>query len=479
MSKLVNLDSQTIFGFSESLLKSNFEEPKPTPQLHHQLWAHYCSDNKLVADAAPRSHAKSTAVTHTCSLATVLFRVRDFGLIVSGTEAQAMMFLGDIRAELTENDKLRKLFGISHLEKETESDLIVKCTDGHRFRLMAKGSGQSLRGVKWRGKRPGFIICDDLETDDIVNTKETREKFKRWFNASLVPCLSPSGFLRVVGTILHMDSLLENIMGDGSWSSHRYKAHNKDYSEILWEEQYDEEALRAIKTRFVSQGLSDLYSQEYLNYPIDEENAMFKLSHLKGIKDPDEPLEYYAAADFAITQKSYSDYTVIAVCGISPSNQMKIVDIRRGRWDAFEIVEEMMSVQRDYSPEMFTVEKGAIEKSLGPALELAQREASLWIDLNPKTPDTDKVKRAKSFAVRVRRGAVEFDTEAHWWDDAVDELTRFPKAKHDDIVDALSWLGLTVDSYNEARTYKEQEEEDWEDEINLTFDSTANSITGY
>jgi len=41
--------------------------------------------------------------------------------------------------------------------------------------------------------------------------KDRRDKFKRWFYGALLPSRSKEGVIRYVGTILHMDSMLENL----------------------------------------------------------------------------------------------------------------------------------------------------------------------------------------------------------------------------------------------------------------------------
>ena len=69
-----------------------------------------------------------------------------------------------------------------------------------------------LRGLRWNNKRPNLVVVDDLENDEAVVNRDRREKLKRWFNGALLPCLSDTGIVRVVGTILHLDSLLESLM---------------------------------------------------------------------------------------------------------------------------------------------------------------------------------------------------------------------------------------------------------------------------
>jgi len=479
--KPLKITAESVYGFTESLLKSNFDNPQPTPDFHKELWEICCSPNDKVAIGAPRGHAKSTSVTHAFTLALVLFRERSFGIIISDTELQASLFLSDIKDEILENQKLRELFGIDCFLKDTNTDVIVRFTDGSLFRIMAKGSGQKVRGIKWRNKRPDFVICDDLENEEIVLNKETREKFRNWFFGSVLPMLSDTGIVRFVGTILHMDSLLERLLNDNTWESARYRAHNEDFSEILWPEKFSKEKLQTIRKGYVNQGFPEGYSQEYLNYPIDESTAYFKREHLTPIENKEEALNYYAAIDFAISQKERADYTVIVIAGVSSSGMVKIVDMRRGRWDSLEIVEEMLAVQIAYSPEMFTTEAGSIEKAIGPFLNAEMHRRNVFINLNPRTPDTDKMRRARSISARMKAKGVQFDTEAEWYPDMEQELLRFPKDVHDDIVDALAWIGLTLDQLHSANTPEEQANEDWEEEYADAWDDHVgvNTNTGY
>src|SRR5689334_3226364 len=176
------------------------------------MWEMCCSPYKFVAIAAPRGFAKSTAITHAYVIANIVFRERSFVLVVADTEGQAGFFVEDIKKALAENEDLMKAFGIKKLIKDSSTDFIIEFDDGHQARVIAKGSGQKLRGVKWDHKRPDLIVCDDLENEELVKNKERREDFRNWFSGALIPALSKNGIIRVVGTILHTDSMLNNKM---------------------------------------------------------------------------------------------------------------------------------------------------------------------------------------------------------------------------------------------------------------------------
>ena len=480
----MELTAELIKGFTGSVLAPRFDNPAPIPKFHEELWELCCLDDDRVAIAAPRGHAKSTSTTLSYVLAEALFRSSKYILIVSDTEGQAAQFLGDIKVELAENDALQDLFGKMTFLKDAETNLVISMEDGYQFRIVAKGSEQKVRGLKWRNRRPDLIVGDDLENDEMVMNRDRREKFRNWFYKALLPCGSDTCKVRIVGTILHLDSLLERLLNDTSWTTKRYKAHNEDFTEILWPEKFTKERLQRIRQGYIQQGMPEGYSQEYLNYPIDEENAYFRREDFQSYDEDDlqhKHLYYYSAVDFAISDKERADYTVIATVGVDSENNMYVVDLRRGRWDSLEIIEEMFSVHHRYRPEVFTVEAGAIQKAIGAFLKKEMFQRSVFLNLNPLVPVKDKQTRARSIQARMRMGGIYFNKDASWYADLEQEMIQFPRSQHDDQVDALAWIGLSLDKYLEGKTQQEVADDDWDEEFeDDDYDFSGRCIsTGY
>lgn len=510
------LTANVIKGFSSSLLQKDFDGAVQSPECHYAWWELFCSDHKQVAVAAPRRHAKTTAVTQTCGLAAVLFREREYVLIVSDTITQATQFLGEIKQQLVENEQLRTLFRIHSFVKETEDDFICMCDDGHTFRMSAKGAEQKLRGLKWKNKRPDLIICDDLENDEIVMNKERRAKFKRWFYGALLPCLSFRGKIFVVGTILHNDSMLESLMPkrhhrgytqeelrswvrdnygrhrvvDG-WVSIKYKAHNPDFSEVLWKENYDREYFIAKRQEYVAQGIPDVYSQEFLNTPIDESLAYFRRADLRDFTDEDRSLlktaewhkrfNFYIGTDLAVSTDEVADWSVFVVAGLDEKGYLWVFDIIRERMDAQEIVEMILKLEKRWSPITISMEKGQIEKSVGPFLRQRMLDSGVFPTITPVAPSVDKLTRARSIQARMRAGAVKFDKLGDWYYEFEDEAVLFPRSKHDDQVDALAYVGLIVDKMIQGSTTRQLQQEEYEEEYEQSglAEAGRSTYTGY
>lgn len=499
----MQLTSAIIKGFSSSLLQKNFDNAVESPKCHEEWWELCCSSSPKVAISAPRRHAKSTAITLAYVLACVCFRERSYVLVVSDTITQATQFLSDVKKELSDNENLRELFQIKGFEKDTEDDCIVRCVDGHEFRLSAKGSEQKLRGLKWNNKRPDLIVGDDLENDEIVLNSERREKFKRWFYGALLPCLSVKGIVRIVGTILHEDSLLNNLMPSewgkhtvveplkmwskdkkAPWQSVKYKAHTDDFKHILWPANYTAEYFLSIRADYYARGIPDVYSQEYLNEPIDESVAFFKKGDFLASSETErkQKMHTYITCDLAISKSETSDYSVFLVAGVDENKNIHVKNILRERLDGREIVDTLISLQKIYEPELVGIEEMQVSKAIGPFLREEMLRTGVYLNLLPlKHGGKDKIARARSIQARIKARTVKFDKSADWYHPLEDELTKFPRAKHDDQVDCLSYLGLMLDSLIEAPTQKEMDNEQYESELRESglYEHGRSEYTGY
>jgi hypothetical protein len=340
-------------------------------------------------------------------------------ILVSSNEEMAIEHLGDITREVTENEELIEHFDIEKLETAAKTDIIINFRDGHQCRIIARGSGQKMRGRKWKGKRPGLIVCDDLEDDEQVENIDRRVKFRRWFYRALLPAMRRGGKARLHGTILHEDSLLARLMKDGSWKTLFYRAHKgfDDFSEILWPEQFTEKELRRIRKSFVDQFDASGYSQEYLNDPFDNSEAYLKKEDFQPMEDLDYQIEKRLAVgvDFAISKKDKANRTSFTVGGQDALNTLHFVAQYVDRWDSLEIIDQMFKIQEHHEPIAFFVEDGVIWKSIEPMLTQEMAKRNVFLTCIPLLSIKDKKTRGRSYQRRMRAKACKFDKEADWF----------------------------------------------------------------
>lgn len=200
----VTLTADLIESFAGTFISPKYDQQCPTPKFHREAWALYASDVQAAMVIAPRDHAKSTALSMIFILASVLFRVSDYVILVGSTEDGAAEQLGNITEELLENEDLIREFGVKKFLRTATTDVICEMADGYRFRILARGAEQRIRGRLWKGKRPNLLVCDDAEDDEQVLNADRRRKFRVWFFRAAKQALSKSGKIRVHGTVLHL-----------------------------------------------------------------------------------------------------------------------------------------------------------------------------------------------------------------------------------------------------------------------------------
>lgn len=494
----IKLTPNMIAGFSEVFLHDGFDKPKAAPAFHRDLWEWDCSDAELGVAVCPRGHAKTTSSTITCALADVLFGAEDFEILIGVNEKKAAQLLANIDYILTDEAYigLQQAFSVEVI-KSNEVELIGR-VKGREFCLMARGKGQKVRGELWRQKRPGTIRVDDLEDDEEVLNDDSRKKTKHWFENAVLPAPADGGRIRMVGTILHEDSLLNNYIhqsqlhGDEcrekgiepTWNGFFRSAHKgiDDFSDILWPEMFSEEKLRKIKQRYkLSRNLNG-YSQEYLGIPIAEGNEFFAAEGFIPMqaRDYEKAMNKYGSIDFAVSTKADTDNTAFGIVGVSADNIRNVLDMQAQIMDTLDACELWFDLDLAYKPEYWIVEDENISKSVGPFLNKMMIEKNHFLNIKKVRPKSDKKMRARSWQAVHASGGARYNTHMPGGYDALEhEMKGFPRAAHDDRVDVLSQIGMDLDAQAAALTPEEQDEEDY-DEMVVTTGSTGRcQTTGY
>lgn len=504
------LTAKLVEAISGIYLSPRYDNPMPTPDFHRECWALYCSDEQSAGAIAPRDHAKSTALTFDFTLSAAVTRWADYIIIIGSTEDKAAEQLSNISDELHNNQELREAFAISHFETDQKTEIIVCCDDGHKFRILARGAEQKIRGAMWKGKRPNLIVCDDMEDDEQVESVERRKKFRRWFFRAAKQSLSKTGKIRVHGTILHEDSLLNRLRKNRMWSFRFYKAHESydDFSHILWPQRWTEQQLRDKQKEFEEDGDATGYAQEFLNDPSDRNDTYLRESQFRPMTDADKEIEklYYAGCDFAVSKADHANRTSLTVGGKAIGPNTYIVDQRVDRWDPLEWITEMFELQLTYNIQVWFVEGGVIWNAVSslvyqemiaetrspPMVEIFGSR-DIFLNIEVLNPVKDKGVRGRSYQKRMKAGVMRFDFGGTWYESYKLENLRFTgiaQARLDDQFDSTATLCLGLDNIpnlteddiiegNRVEEIDEIEEEERQYYAQQGRTSERNRVTGY
>jgi predicted phage terminase large subunit-like protein len=490
----LELTPDLVEGLIRKYLIRHYDNPAPIPPFHRELLARVCNVHPKVAMAAPRGHAKSTTITLAYVIACVVFRVKDFVVIISDTLDQATLFLETIRGILQNDPDLSRDFDFYRkFETDSQGQIVVQFKDGTQFCIMAMGTGQKIRGRLWQNKRPNLIVADDIENEEIVESETQRIKTRNWWYRSVVPARSnknsagqETGHVRIIGTILSLDSLLYRLIGNRSWSTALYAAHKSfdDFSEILWPEVWPEDKLRLERQSFLDDGQPEGYSQEMLNNPIDLTDPYFREEDMLEMEPADfhKPMHYFVGFDLAISTKKKAAWTVFVIGGVDAEGYLHIKDVLRYRSNDMNVhVQNMLNLQRRYKCKLWKCETGQLSHALKGHLFAEMRRTGIFLNLDDQVPTQDKELRARSIQGQMRAGRVKFHKQATWFPGLHIELIQFPKGAYKDQVDSLAWLGLSVADFSRAPTAEEIKEAEYQrkkTEAGLTYEGQS-EITGY
>jgi predicted phage terminase large subunit-like protein len=490
----VELNPEMVEGLIRKYLIRHYDNPAPIPPFHREILARVCNVHPKVAIAAPRGHAKSTTITLAYTIACVLFGIKDFVVIISDTLDQATLFLEAIKGILQNDPDLYKDFSYhKKFEVDRADQIVVQFKDGRQFCIMAMGTGQKIRGRLWNNKRPNLILGDDIENEEIVESDTQRVKCRNWWYRSVVPARSnrnnagqETGHVRIIGTILSLDSLLYRLINNKSWSTELYSAHEgfDDFSNILWPQVWPEDKLRTERQAFIDDGQPEGYSQEMLNNPIDLTDPYFRKEDLIPMEPGDykKPKFFYAGFDLAISTKKKAAWSVFVIGGMDAEGWLHIIDVLRYRSNDMNVhVQNMINFQRRYGVKIWRCETGQLSHALKGPLHSEMRRQGVYLVLDDSVPTQDKELRARSIQGQMRAGRVKFDTNAPWYPALELELIQFPKGAYKDQVDAMAWLGQNVAEMARSPTAEQIEESKYQRKVAAAGLSLVgqNETTGY
>ena len=430
---------------------------------------------KVVAKESPRlmlflppRHGKST-------LASVAFPAWHLGrnpqhefISCSYSGSLAMGFSRKVRGLLRE--PTYKTAFETRLDPESQSAEAWLTTAGGGFVAAGVGGGITGKGAHV------LVIDDPVKNREDAESQNNRDANWDWYTSTAYTRLAPGGGVLVILTRWHDDDLAGRLLkataeGGDDWEVVRYPAiaeseeQYRDAGEALHPERYSVDALDQIRKAVGPRDWSALYQQN----PVADDGEYFTRDMIQ-YYDPEDidmdAMRYYCAWDLAIGKKDRNDYTVGMVIGVNEYDELFIVDVVRGRFDGFEIVERILDLYEEWKPSMIGIEKGHIEMALGPFLEKRIRERGLYEayikDL--RTGRRDKEARARAIQGRMQQGMVYFPRDEIFTGPLVAEMLRFPGGVNDDQVDALAWLGLMM---TEFATYQAPviREPSWRDKL--------------
>lgn len=187
---------------------------------------------------------------------------------------------------------------------------------------------------------------------------------------------------------------------------------------------------------------SYLFANQYMNEVIPAEDRRFKPEWNKYWSVLPSPCYRFAFVDPAIGQKDHSDYTAIVMIEVSEDGIWYVRLANRYRISPTQIVEKLFDLHKEFNLQAIGIEVVAYQEALLYMLDEEMRRRQEVLPVKGITRKAiSKETRILGLVPRFEWGKIFLCGGLR---DLEDEMSMFPRASHDDLLDALSSLEEVV-----------------------------------
>lgn len=363
--------------------------------------------------------------------------------IIGASYSQELALKDNVNTRyVVESEWYKSLFPETRLQPDQNEKRKFSTTSrGHR---LATSVGGTLTG-----EGGDYLILDDPIKPDEAMSDVVRAKTNDWIDQTF---MTRKNDPKTAVSVLIMQRLHENdaaghllekgwehlslpaefnrstvvSIGDKRWDI------KKD--SLLMPDRLSAEVLERIKLDVGSYG----YAAQYLQSPAPTGGGLIKKQWLRFT--PERPLAYDMVVhswDTATKDGVLNDYTCCTVWGIKKDGYY-LIDVINERMEFPELKRKVLAMADRDRPRYVLIEDKASGQSL-----IQEIRSSTTLPIIPIIPKGDKVTRASFVSVEFEAGNVILPEKESWVGAFVDQLTLFPNAKHDDMVDSatqfLNW----------------------------------------
>ncbi len=437
--KFVELAKNDLLAFTKVFLKTYLTVD--IPSFHKDLYKMLPTVERL-ALATPRGHGKSTIASVFYPLWLALFEKRQDITIISASETLAIEWLRKIKREIETNEKIKYFWGDLKSDKWTENHIILN--NNRRVNIRARGAGGQIRGF-----RPDVLICDDLETNESVESEDQRKKLREWIFKDCLNTLLPGGQFIIIGTLIHPLSVLSDLLSvDNGWVKRKYQAYidgDQVPGKELWKEMWSHEKLQERKREIGSWA----FAAEYMNDPTSDEASPIKETSIRYWKEIPSQFSCVIAVDPAYSEDEQADYKVASLVGIDEKSNRYLFEYIRTHAPIGEFQEAIINLwlRNKGTCTAIGVPNAGVEKSFFDSFLKKCDEKKMYppiIELKNTFTNTQtnvSVRNKKSRIIAALQGLFEqgkyYIHPNHI--EARDELLTIGSSRWDDIVDTMAY----------------------------------------
>lgn len=442
-----------------------------SPVVHYYIIDNFVAeDDKDVINMCHRGIAKSTLKEY------LILYLAVFNILPSFGEVRYAIYVSD-----SIENGVKKMRNSLQYRRENSSFLMealpkVRFTDmrwefhnkeGKHFVVTGHGAQTGVRGTREKNRRPVLALLDDLISDTDARSTTVIAQVEDTVYKAVDYALHPQR-RKIIwsGTPFNARDPLYKAVGSGAWRVNVYPVCeafpcSRENFRGSWEERFSYDyVLKQYKKAVRMNNLSS-FNQELMLRIMSEEDRLIQDSDIvwyerKFVMDNRGAYNFYITTDFATSEKSSSDFSVISVWALNSNGDWLWIDGICKKQLMDKNIVDLFRLAQMYNPQEVGVEVSGQQYGFISWIKTEMGTRNCYFNLASDgnsnkpgiRPTTDKMQRFNIVLPWFKSRKIWFPEELKnetCMLECMQELTLIAaggfKSKHDDFIDTISMLG--------------------------------------
>ena len=445
-------------------------ESHPSPVMHYRMLDLIQSGDEQIANLASRGSAKTAVFGEYlilwCGVYNSLpnFGQVTFGIYVSDSIDNGVKNMrGNLEFRWQNSPFLQQMIPTTKFV-ETRWEFVN--ADGAVTVFKGYGAKSGVRGSKVRGKRPVIAILDDLVSDADAKSPTVIASIEDTVDKAVNHALDPTQ-RKIIwsGTPFNQKDPLYKAIESGAWRANvypiceKFPCTRKEFKGA-WEDRFSYDFIKKQYDNAVKSGKIDGFNQELMLRIMSDEDRLIldcDISWYKraSILNNRGAFNFYITTDFATSEKTSADFSVISVWAYNNNGDWFWVDGVVERQTMDKNINDLFRLAQQYNPQQVGVEISGQQKGFISWIQNEMLSRNIYFNLASNAgsnvlglaPNSNKMERFNIVVPWFKMNKVFFPLERKTSPEIVEginELRMVAKgkfqSKHDDFLDTISML---------------------------------------
>jgi len=410
-------------------------ESHKTPPVHLRMLDRLTeSPSDYIANLCFRGAAKTTLFMEYLSL-----YLGVFGYLPGHGPVSGMLYLSDSMDNGVKNARRNLEFRYNNSEfaqqmipraKFTDNYIEFENQEGHLLGIKMFGAKTGLRGSKVFGKRPTLAVLDDLLSDEDAGSKAAMEAISDTVYKGVNHALDPTRRKVILnGTPFHKEDIMVQAVESGGWEVNvwpvceRFPCSPEEFVGA-WPDRFTYEFVKNQYDFSVATGKEAAFQQELMLRISSAEDRLVQEGDIRWysraqLLQNKNIFNFYITTDFATSEKTKADFSVIFVWAYNANGDWFLVDGMIERQTMDKTINRLFEFVSEYGPQQVGIEVSGQQGAFIKWLQAEQMNRNIWFPFASSEksgepgirPDMDKLRRFNLVVPWFKAGKIFFPEE--------------------------------------------------------------------